>query len=128
MIFIFALLNNLLNDISYFSNSSSKANRLRCRSISQRFLGGGGLGFLPRFLGGGGGSANFPQSFLRDSTSNAASSNPSAIVFFGSCCCSSTAGGGDGGFGASGSGDGVPLRSYIKETKTFENQDVITAT
>ena len=118
MIFIFALLINLLNDISYFSSSSSNANRLPWRSISQRFLGGGGLGFLPRFLGGGVGSANFSQSFLRDSTSNAASSNPSAIVFLGSCCCSSTAGGGgDGGLGASGSGDGVPLRSYMEKTK-----------
>ena len=118
MIFIFALLINLLNDISYFSSSSSRTNRLPWRSISQRFLGGGGLGFLPRFLGGGVGSANFSQSFLRDSTSNAASSNPSAIEFFGSCCCSSTTGGGgDGGLGTSGSGDGVPLRSYIEETK-----------
>lgn len=73
------------------------------------------MGFLPRFLGGGGGSANFSESCLRDSTSKAASSKPSAIVFVGSGN-SSTAGGGEGGVGVSGSGDGVSLRSYI-ETK-----------
>ena len=84
-----------------------------CSSTSHRFLGGGGLGFLPRFLGGGGGSANFSESCLRDSMSNAASSKPSAMVFVG-CCSSSKAGGGEGGVGVSGSGDGVSLRSYIK--------------
>lgn len=116
MIFIFALLRNLLNDNSYFSNSSSNANSVWCSSTSHRFLGGGGLGFLPRFLGGGGGSSNFSQSFLRVSMSYAESSKPSAIVFFGSggsCSSSSSAGGGVGGEVISGSGDGVLFLSYI---------------
>lgn len=114
MILIFALLIILPNDISYFSNSSNKAIRVWCRSTSQRFLGGGGLGFLPRFLSGGGGSSNFSQSFFRVSISHTASSKPSAIVSFGSSGSSCSDGGGVGGGGVSGSGDGVLLLNYNK--------------
>ena len=115
MIFIFALLNNLLNDISYFSSSSSKANSVWCSSTSHRFLGGGGLGFRPRFLGGGDGSSNFSQSFLRVSMSYAVSSKPSGIVFLGSGGSSGSVGGGDrGGGGVSGSGNGVLFLNYLK--------------